>query len=87
MLYKKGTEINANNLWSCDTIVAESDEEYAELQAEGWHPTPIDAHVPLKEQEKVIADIVKKSERIAKANAQVMASQGLDPTGSYRLDQ
>jgi hypothetical protein len=38
-------------------------------------------------REKVIADIVKSSERQAKANAQEMAVRGLDPTGSFRLEE
>ena len=86
MLYKAGGEAKINNLWPCDTIVAHDDEEQAELLAQGWHLSPLDACVPEKERAKVLADIVKKSERLAAANAREMAFQGLDPTGSFRID-
>jgi hypothetical protein len=43
MLYKKGGDFKINNLWPCETIVAEDDAEIAALKEEGWHSTPIEA--------------------------------------------
>lgn len=86
MLYTAGSEIKANNLWPVDTIVAHNDEEKADLLAQGWHLTPLDACVAEKDRAKVVADIVKKSERLAEQQTRDMKFQGLDPTGSFRLD-
>lgn len=86
MLYRKGSEIKVNNLWDCDTIVADNETEVAELLKEGWHKTALEACVPEKDREAVLAAIVKKSARLAEANAAAFAAQGIDPTGSHLLN-
>lgn len=86
MLYKKGEMLLANNLWSVDYIVADTEEEAKLLLAEGWHASPMEACVPEKERAAALAAIVKTSERAAKANIAAFLAQGLDATGTWRLD-
>jgi hypothetical protein len=87
MLYKPGTEVKINNLWLCDVIVPADEDDMQALLSDGWHTSAFEACVPKADRAKAEADIVKKSARLAEANARELASRNLDPTASRLINE